>query len=68
MVGAHVEVMHPKIIRPGPDYVLCIEMYDDMGQRHDADFIMRKGSNGWIVTDVLFDQRDLLKKARKQTK
>jgi hypothetical protein len=43
-------------------------MYDDIGQRHDADFIMRKGSNGWIVTDVLFDQRDLLKKARKQTK
>ena len=55
MVGAHVEVMHPKIICPGPDYVLCIEMYDDMGQRHDADFIMRKGSNGWIVTDALFD-------------
>jgi hypothetical protein len=68
MVAAHVGAMHPKIIRLGPDYVLCIEMYDNMGQRHDADFIMRKGSHGWIVTDILFDQRDLLKKARKQTK
>ena len=46
MVVAHVGAMHPKIIHPCPDYVLCIEMYDDMGQRHDADFIMRKGSNG----------------------
>ena len=55
MVVAHVGAMHPKIIRLGPDYVLCIEMYDDIGQRHDADFIMRKGSNGWIVTDALFD-------------
>ena len=54
-VVAHVGAMQPKIIRPGPDYVLCIEMYDDTGQRHDADFIMRKGSNGWISTDVLFD-------------
>ena len=52
--GAMMGAMHPKIIRSGPDYVLCIEMYDDTGQRHDADFIMRKGSNGWIVTDVLF--------------
>ena len=53
--GALMGAMHPKIIRSGPDYVLCIEMYDDIGQRHDADFIMRKGSNGWISTDVLFD-------------
>ena len=57
MLVAHVEAMHPKIIRLGPDYVLCIEMYDDIGQRHDADFIMRKGSNGWILKDVLFEQR-----------
>ena len=54
-VVAHVGAMQSKIIRLGPNYVLCIEMYVDTGQRHDADFIMLKGSNGWIVTDVLFD-------------
>lgn len=68
MIKAHIGALHPKIIRLGPDYVLCIEMFDANGQRHEADFIMRPGTAGWVVTDVLFDQRDLLKKARQQLK
>ena len=34
--------MHPKIIPLGDDQVLCIEMFDKFGGRHDADFVMRR--------------------------
>ena len=63
MITAHIGALHPKIIPFGADYVLCIEMYDDQGGRHDADFILRASGGEWVVVDVLFDQRALLKKA-----
>ena len=63
VVNAHPGALHPKIVPFGVDYVLCIEMYDENGGRHDADFILRKTADKWVVVDVLFDQRDLLKKA-----
>ena len=66
MTQTHIGALHPKVIRVGPDFVLCIEMFDNLGQRHEADFVMRQGTAGWLVTDVLCDQRDLLKKARQQ--
>lgn len=55
--------MHPKIVPLGDDQVLCIEMFDDAGGRHDADFVMRRTDAGWMVVDVLVNQRPLLKKA-----
>ena len=55
--------MHPKIVPLGDDQVLCIEMFDDAGGRHDADFVMRQTNAGWMVVDVLVNQRPLLKKA-----
>jgi hypothetical protein len=36
---------------------------DRAGGRHDADFVMRQTAAGWMVVDVLFDQRSLLRKA-----
>ncbi|MEK9853812.1 MAG: hypothetical protein VW495_03320 [Rhodobiaceae bacterium] len=36
---------------------------DRAGVRHDADFVMRQTAAGWMVVDVLFDQRSLLRKA-----
>lgn len=58
--------LHPKIVPFGADYVLCLEMYDADGTKYDADLIVREGSMGWQVVDVLFDQRPLLKKALAQ--
>ena len=58
--------LHPKIVPFGTDFVLCLEMYDKDGAKYDADLILREGSMGWQVVDVLFDQRPLLKKALAQ--
>ena len=55
--------MHPKILPFGEDRVLCIEMFDTTGESHTADFVMRQTPVGWMVVDVVFDQRPLLKKA-----
>jgi hypothetical protein len=63
VLHTHAGAMHPKIVPFGDDRVLCIEMYDRAGGRHDADFVMRQTAAGWMVVDVLFDQRPLLKKA-----
>ena len=63
VIHTHAGAMHPKIVPFGDDRVLCIEMFDSEGGRHDADFVMRKTAAGWMVVDVLFDQRPLLKKA-----
>lgn len=63
VIHTHAGAMHPKIVPFGDDRVLCIEMLDSEGGRHDADFVMRKTAAGWMVVDVLFDQRPLLKKA-----
>jgi hypothetical protein len=63
VIHAHAGAMHPRIVPFGADRVLCIEMFDSAGGRHDADFVMRKTAAGWMVVDVLFDQRPLLKKA-----
>ena len=60
--------MHPKIIPLGDDQVLCIEMFDKAGVRHDADFVMRQTEAGWLVVDILVNQRPLLKKARSGSK
>ncbi len=68
MLKMHTDALHPRIITLGPDYVVCIQLFDTSGQGHEADFVMRRGSGGWIVTDVLLNQRDLLKKARSQLK
>ena len=63
VINAHPGALHPKIIPFGPDYVLFIEMYDEDGGRHDADFILRKDGDDWVVVDLLFNQRNLLKTA-----
>ena len=63
IIHVHAGAMHPKIVPFGEDRILCIEMFDSKGGRHDADFVMRKTPTGWLVVDVLFDQRPLLKKA-----
>lgn len=63
IIHVHTGAMHPKIVPFGEDRILCIEMFDSEGGRHDADFVMRKTPMGWLVVDVLFDQRPLLKKA-----
>ena len=63
VVNVHAGAMHPKILPFGDDWILCIEMFDTAGGRHDADFVMRATPAGWMVVDVLFDQRPLLKKA-----
>ena len=63
LVHVHAGAMHPKILPFGDDWILCIEMFDTAGGRHDADFVMRATPAGWMVVDLLFDQRPLLKKA-----
>ena len=63
LIHVHAGAMHPKIVPFGEDRILCIEMFDSQGGRHDADFVMRRTPAGWLVVDVLFDQRPLLKKA-----
>ena len=60
--------MHPKIVPLGDDQVLCIEMFDKAGVRHDADFVMLQTEAGWLVVDILVNQRPLLKKARSGSK
>ena len=60
--------MHPKIVPLGDGQVLCIEMFDKAGSRHDADFVMRRTDAGWMVVDILVNQRPLLKKARSGSK
>ena len=63
VLHTYAGAMHPKIVPFGEDRVLCIEMFDTTGQSHAADFVMRQTPVGWMVVDVLFDQRPLLKKA-----
>jgi hypothetical protein len=63
VLHTYAGAMHPKIVPFGDDRVLCIEMFDRAGGRHDADFVMRQTAAGWMVVDVLFDQRPLLRKA-----
>ena len=66
-IRVYAGAMHPKIVPFGDDQVLCIEMFDDAGAKHDADFVMRRGKGGWMVVDILFNQRPLLKKALKRS-
>lgn len=63
VLHTYAGAMHPKIVPLGDDRVLCIEMFNRAGGRHDADFVMRQTAAGWMVVDVLFDQRPLLRKA-----
>jgi len=65
LLRVYAGAMHPKIVPFGDDQILCIEMFDDAGSRHDADFVLRRGDNGWMVVDILFNQRPLLQKALK---
>ena len=46
IIHAHAGAMHPKIVPFGDDRVLCIEMFDSEGGRHDADFVMRRTRTG----------------------
>lgn len=55
--------IHPRIVPYGADYFLCIEMFDTTGKKYDADFLIRNGTDGWMVVDVMMNQRDLLRKA-----
>ncbi|MBT6566078.1 hypothetical protein [uncultured Candidatus Puniceispirillum sp.] len=55
--------IHPRIVPYGDDYFLCIEMFDSAGNKYDADFLVRNGTDGWMVVDVMMNQRDLLRKA-----
>lgn len=55
--------IHPRIIPYGTDYFLCIEMFDAAGKKYEADFLVRNGTDGWMVVDVMMNQRDLLRKA-----
>lgn len=55
--------IHPRIVPYGADYFLCIEMFDKAGKKYDADFLIRNGTDGWMVVDVMMNQRDLLRKA-----
>jgi len=38
-------------------------MFDTTGKKYDADFLIRNGTDGWMVVDVMMNQRDLLRKA-----
>ena len=55
--------IHPRIVPYGSDYFLCIEMFDMTGNKYDADFLIRNGTEGWMVVDVMMNQRALLRKA-----
>ena len=55
--------IHPRIIPYGSDYFLCIEMFNAAGKKYDADFLIRNGKDGWMVVDVMMNQRGLLRKA-----
>ena len=55
--------IHPRIVPYGSDYFLCIEMFDMAGKKYDADFLIRNGTDGWMVVDVMMNQRALLRKA-----
>lgn len=63
MQTAYPGSMHPKIIPVGDDYFLCIEMLDAAGNPKLVDFLMRRTTVGWLIVDVIFDRRDLVKKA-----
>lgn len=55
--------IHPHIVPYLDDYFLCIEMFDVAGKKYDADFLIRNGADGWMVIDIMMNQRDLLRKA-----
>ena len=67
LTRVYAGAMHPKIVPFGDDQILCIEMFDDAGGKHDADFVLRRHDSGWMVVDILFNQRPLLKKALKRS-
>ena len=67
LTRVYAGAMHPKIVPFGDDQILCIEMFDDAGGKHDADFVLRRHEGGWVVVDILFNQRPLLKKALKRS-
>lgn len=67
LTKVYAGAMHPKIVPFGDDQILCIEMFDDAGGKHDADFVLRRHEGGWMVVDILFNQRPLLKKALKRS-
>ena len=67
LTKVYAGAMHPKIVPFGDDQILCIEMFDDAGGKHDADFVLRRHEGGRMVVDILFNQRPLLKKALKRS-
>ena len=67
LTKVYAGAMHPKIVPFGDDQILCIEMFDDAGGKHDTDFVLRRHEGGWMVVDILFNQRPLLKKALKRS-
>ena len=67
LTRVYAGAMHPKIVPFGDDQILCIEMFDDAGGKHDADFVLRRGDHGWMVVDILFNQRPLMKKMLKRS-
>ena len=42
LTRVYAGAMHPKIVPFGDDQILCIEMFDDAGGKHDADFVLRQ--------------------------
>jgi hypothetical protein len=67
LTRVYAGAMHPKIVPFGDDQILCIEMFDDAGGKHEADFVLRRHNGGWMVVDILFNQRPLLKKALRRS-
>ena len=66
LTKVYAGAMHPKIVPFGDDQILR-KMFDDAGGKHDADFVLRRHEGGWMVVDILFNQRPLLKKALKRS-
>ena len=52
VLHTHAGAMHPKIVPFGDDRVLCIEMYDRAGGRHDAD-LMRLQTEKYVCCQAV---------------
>lgn len=53
--GQHFEVQHtPRSVGNG-EMVLRTEIVPVSGERHELDYVMRQGPNGWHAVDVLAD-------------
>lgn len=58
-----LQAAHLNFLEMAADSQGRFRVVDRAGGRHDADFVMRQTAAGWMVVDVLFDQRSLLRKA-----